>query len=197
MPRGVGLNKEKIILYAATVVDQNGMDALSLKEVAHNFKVSTPSLYKHIKGLDELKDSVAEYGMTLLKERLARAMVEHDGIEAIKGLMHAYIGFARDHAGLYETVQWMNVMDDGTAESLFSELVQLMYDISASIGVDEVDASHITRVARSLAHGLACIGSHGGFSHPSSIEETADYAIDTFILGIKARQQTQGEGTQE
>lgn len=187
MPRGVGLNKEKITLYAAEVVDREGMHALTLKKVAQHFQVRTPSLYKHIKGLDELKGAVAAYGMELLEERLAKAMTKHDGIEAIRELMHAYVSFAREHGGLYETIQWMNVADGEAAESLFSEVVKLMYDTSASIGVDEAEASHITRVARSLAHGLACINAHGGFFYPASIEETADYAIDTFILGLKAK----------
>lgn len=189
MPRA-GVDTERVIQVAAQITDKMGFDAVTLKEISAQLGVSSPSLYKHIDNLPALREQVSRYAMELLKGALVRATIGRGGIDALKEMGRAYILFAREHSGLYETIQWMNLVSDQDAGSLFSEVVQLVYDIGAGLGMDELEASHIIRTVRSLAHGFASIEAHRGFAHNSSVESSFEYAVDTFILGVKTRQKS-------
>ena len=186
MPRS-GVDMNKIVMLAAAITDEKGIEAVTLKEIGRQLNVSSPSLYNHIKGLPELKECVSHYAMKQLKECLVRAVTGHSGIEALKEMGRAYIQFAREHTGLYETIQWINIAADGQGESLFAEVVKQVYDIAAGFGADETEASHIIRTVRSLAHGFASVESHQGFSHSSSVESSYEYAIESFFAGVKMR----------
>ena len=194
MPRA-GVDTEKVILTAAAITDESGFDAVTLKEISRRLGVSSPSLYKHIGSLGELKERVSHYAMKQLKDRLVRAVLGRSGVDAFREIGMAYIRFAREHAGLYETMQWMNVAADVPEESMFSDVVQLIYDIGAALGADELEASHIIRTVRSMVHGFASTESHKGFAHESSVESSYEYALETFLLGVQARRETENGKT--
>lgn len=186
MPR-VNADEEKIVKIASEITDEKGFAGVTLKEVSERLNIRPPSLYNHISGLQELKEKVSQHAMELLREELVRGAMGRSGADALKGMGIAYIQFARAHSGLYETIQWMNIAGDVQSGSLFSEVVQLVYNIAGDIGADELEASHIIRTVRSLAHGFASIESHHGFSHPSSVESSYEYALDMLFLGLKLR----------
>lgn len=187
MPRA-GVDTDKVVAVAAELIDEIGVESITLKEVSERLGIRSPSLYNHIGGLPELKEKVSRFAMGLLRDSLVRATMGRNGIDALKEMGRAYIQFAREHTGLYEMMQWMNIAADVESGSLFFEVVQLVYKIAADFGVSELEASHIIRTVRSLAHGFASIESHDGFSHPSSVESSYEYALDMFALGIKTQQ---------
>lgn len=185
MPRS-GIEQEDVVRVAAELTDEIGIDNITLKEVSRRLDIKSPSLYNHIDGLQELKEEVSLYVMECLRDYVIRSAIGRSGVEALKEMGRAYIRFAREHTGMYETIQWMNIADNVQNGSLFSEVVHLVYEIAEGIGAGELEASHIIRTVRSLAHGFASVESHKGFSHPSSVESSFDYAIDTLVLGVTA-----------
>lgn len=181
-----GITVQQILSAAVQITEEKGFEAVSLKEISKQLGVSSPSLYNHIDGLPQLKDMVSHFAMTQLKEKVVRAALGRSGIDALREMGWSYIRYARDHPGLYETIQWMNIAADNDAGSLFNEVVQLVYDIGAQTGMDELEASHIIRTIRSLAHGFASIESHQGFAHESSVESSYEYAVEMFMAGVRA-----------
>jgi AcrR family transcriptional regulator len=188
MPRS-GIVKEDIVRVAAQIIEESGEGKLTLREVSERLDIKSPSLYNHVGGLAELKDEVSLYVMERLREYIVRSTIGRTGLDAMKAMGHAFIRFAKEHARLYETVQWMNIGDNVGHGSLFADVVQLVYDTAGSLGVSELEASHIIRTVRSLAQGFASVEVHGGFSHPSSIESSFEYAVDMFFLGVKTHQE--------
>ena len=195
MPRA-GVDTDKIIEAAAAIADEKGLEAVTLREVSRRFQVSSPSLYNHIGGLPELREKGARHAMEMLRERLIKATMGRGGIDALKEMGRAYIQFAREHPGLYESLQWMNIAADVAGGSLFSEVVQLVYKIAGETGAGELEASHIIRTVRSLAHGFASVESHQGFSHPSSVESSYEYALDMLFLGIERQRDRKSHGNE-
>lgn len=192
MPRS-GIGKDDIVRVAAELTDEVGIDHITLKEISKRLDIQSPSLYNHIGGLPELKEMVSLYVMELLREQMVRSTIGRIGIDALKEMGYAFIRFAREHTGMYETVQWMNIAGNIQNGSLFSEVVQFVYDIAGELGASELEASHITRTVRSLAHGFASVEGHRGFSHPSSVESSYEYALDMLFLGIKAEREKDNE----
>ena len=71
-----GLDKEKIIEMAAKMADEQGMANVTLKVLATELGVKSPSLYKHFSGgLDELNKELMLYGWRFLETEITRAAI--------------------------------------------------------------------------------------------------------------------------
>ena len=57
VPRGT-LNRERTVTAALELLDEEGLDALSMPRLAHRLGVGTMSLYSHLEGKDDLLDAV-------------------------------------------------------------------------------------------------------------------------------------------
>ena len=68
-----GLDKVSVIAAAAELANENGLDGLSLKDLAKHLDIRSPSLYNHISGLDELKREIMLYGWEQLGDALLKA----------------------------------------------------------------------------------------------------------------------------
>lgn len=107
MPRA-GLSRTGVVAVALTVVDDGGargFEDLTLAAVAARAGVATPSLYKHVAGLSDLKQEVAIVCVDELTERLTQAAVGRSGGEALRRLAEAYRGFALASPGRYAATQ--------------------------------------------------------------------------------------------
>ena len=51
-----GLDKEIIVSRAAWLANEIGLENITLKMIAKEFGIQTPSLYNHIKSLDDIKE---------------------------------------------------------------------------------------------------------------------------------------------
>lgn len=186
MPR-VGLNVEKIVGIAVEITDAKGIDAVTLKEIGKRLDVSAPALFNHIGNLAEIREKVSHRVMELLRAEMAKAAIGKSGVDKIRASGKAYIAFAMEHPYLYETTQWINVWSETEEKSVFFDFIKFMWDICAEIGMNELETNHTIRCFRSLIHGFANIESHHGFGYHTSIQDSFEYAVDIFILGIKAK----------
>ena len=59
MSHRVGLDQATVVEAAAKLVDEEGLDQLSLGRLAVHLGVRTPSLYNHVAGLPGLKHDLA------------------------------------------------------------------------------------------------------------------------------------------
>ena len=57
------VTKAEVIKTASDMADRNGLHNVSLKAIAENLGIRTPSLYNHIGSLDELLREIAHSGM--------------------------------------------------------------------------------------------------------------------------------------
>lgn len=91
MPR-MGRTPDKIVLAAATLADQVGIDNLSLSPLAAVLGVRVPSLYKHVGGLADLRQRLAARGAVGLGAAVVAAARERHGREALHAIGTAYAG---------------------------------------------------------------------------------------------------------
>jgi AcrR family transcriptional regulator len=83
---------------AVGLVQADGADALSMREVAGRVGVAHRALYRHYADREALLDAVAADGFGRLAERLAAA------VETREAFVTAYVRFALEEPGLYELV---------------------------------------------------------------------------------------------
>lgn len=99
--RDARLTRERVVDVAASLADEQGLDAVTLSSVAGRLSVRTPSLYHHVQGLAGLRGALRLHGLERLSEALrdaASGRAERDALEAVA---HAYLAFARTRPGLY------------------------------------------------------------------------------------------------
>ncbi len=96
MSHRVGLDQATVVEAAVKLIDEEGLDQLTLGRLAGRLGVRTPSLYNHIAGLPGLKHDLALYCLRDLLDRILRATVGISRAEAIFALADAYRAYAKE-----------------------------------------------------------------------------------------------------
>src|SRR5689334_1036927 len=175
------VDQTRILEEAVALANRNGLDGLSMNDLAQALSVRTPSLYSHVKGLDEVKRMLALHGLDLLERGSARATMGKSGGAAVKALMNAYRAFAEGNPGVYAATvptpprsdrEWSGAVD------------RLMATFIAALQTYEFrgpDTIHALRALRSLVHGFVSLEGAGALKHPVERDESFAWLVDSFL----------------
>lgn len=175
MSRRAGLDKPSVVAAAAALVNRDGVAALSLKRLAEELGVQTPSLYNHVAGLPGLERELALLGVRQLGDALTDAVIGKSGAAAVTALLNAYRAFVTANPGLATyTVRpaALEAPDDAERIQAEARIVQVAVAVVASFGLTGDDAIHAVRALRSVAHGFATLEAAGGFGIPLDLDES-------------------------
>lgn len=180
-----GIDKKKIIEMAAKMADEKGIANVTLKVLATELGVKSPSLYKHFSGgLDELNKELMLYGWRSLESEITRAAIGKAKDDAMIAICHVYREFAARHKGLFEAMQWYNMYQSEEHLQATQGTVDILFQVLEAYGLTEEQKVHIVRMLRGFLQGFASIESHGGYGNPTPINDTFDFAIKTILNGI-------------
>ena len=181
-----GLDREKIIEMAAKIADEKGVTNITLKVLATELGVKSPSLYKHFSGgLDELNKELMLYGWRSLETEITRAAIGKAKDDAIIAICHVYRNFVAEHKGLFEAMQWYNMYQSEEHLQATRGTVSILFQVLEAYGLTEKQKVHIVRMLRGFLQGFTTIESHGGYGNPTPLNDTFDFAIKTILNGIR------------
>ncbi|MFJ5564260.1 TetR/AcrR family transcriptional regulator [Lysinibacillus xylanilyticus] len=186
MTRRMKIDLSIILQKATELVDEQGLDQLSIGILAEKLEIRPPSLYNHLEGLNELKQMLAIKGVKKLNEYMLQAAVGRSGDEAIRAISQAYIQFVREHPGLYDASTRFPDSNDQELQQAQEAVVQLVLQVLDVYNLQEEIAIHMVRGLRSILHGFTSIEQMGGFGMPLDINKSFSILINTFIEGIHA-----------
>lgn len=178
------LDLSVILQKAIELIDDNGLEQLSIGVLAKELQVRPPSLYNHINGLDELKQKLAIHGIKSLYECMLQTAAGRSGDEAIRALSQTYIEFVRTHPGLYEAATRFPDPEDSELHQAQQAIVKLVVKVLQAYKLKEDTAIHMVRGLRSILHGFTSIEQMGGFAMSLDVDQSFSILIDTFIEGI-------------
>src|SRR5262249_6113108 len=112
MARSVGIDRAQVVAAAAAIADAQGLEELTLAQVAARLGVRLPSLYNHVDGLPGLRRELALCGARQLYERMSRAAIGKAEDEAMLALGQAYRSYIKEHPGLYAATVRAPAPDD-------------------------------------------------------------------------------------
>ncbi|MBS4193053.1 WHG domain-containing protein [Bacillus sp. FJAT-49705] len=184
MSRRMKIDLSTILLKATHLIDNHGLEQLTLGMLAEELQVRPPSLYNHVNGLNELKQKLAIHGTEKLYEAMLQAAVGRSGDDAIRALGEAYIQFVRSHPGLYHATTRFPNAEDEDLQKVQQSVVQLTIQVLKVYELEEEQAIHMVRGFRSILHGFASIEQMGGFGLPIDTDKSLTILIDTFIKGL-------------
>ena len=186
MPRA-GLSREAVIDLAVGLADRDGFAAVTLASVAAQAGVATPSLYKHVDSLADLRSAVATAAVRELGRRSTAATVGRSGEEALRELGHAIRTFAREHPGLYAASQiaWTETPSD---ELLLAQAdtVTTVAAVLRGFGLSPESEVDAVRAARSAIHGFVQLEVGNGFGMPEDVDHSFEVLLGVLIAGIGA-----------
>ena len=100
MPRA-GLSRPDVIAAAAELADEVGFQELTMGLLAQRLGVRTPSLYKHVTDLADLRHGIAIQGMNEVGEQLRGGLQGRSGRDALTALLTTIRSYATTHPGRY------------------------------------------------------------------------------------------------
>ena len=185
MSHRVGLDHATVVEAAAKLVDEEGIEQLSLGRLAERLGVRTPSLYNHVAGLPGLKRDLALFCSRELLDRLLRATIGKSRTEAIFALADAYRAYARETPGRYALTQQAPDPGDQVLHAVAQQLVDVGRAVLAPYRLSEEEAIHAIRGIRSIVHGFISLEMMGGFRMPVDLDASFHWLINVFITGLE------------
>jgi len=185
MSRRAGLDQETVIEAAAKLVDEEGLEQLSLGRLAERLGIRTPSLYNHVAGLSGLKHDLALYCLRDLLDHATRTTIGKSRAEAIIALADAYRLYARQTPGRYTLTQQAPDPGDLESQALAQQVVDLVRAILVPYKLSDEEAIHAIRGLRSIVQGFVSLEVTGGFGLPVDLDASFHWLINVFVAGLE------------
>jgi AcrR family transcriptional regulator len=87
------MTKDRILSAARTVLEDDGLDGLTIRRVARRAELSPMALYRHFADKDALLNALMEDGLAAW-EKIVRGIRTRDSLEWLEALGEAYLDFA-------------------------------------------------------------------------------------------------------
>jgi AcrR family transcriptional regulator len=179
----VGLSTSAVVDAALAIIDRHGVDGLTLAAVAERVGVATPSLYKHVGSLAELRTLVGLRILDEMTERFTAEVIGRSGDEAVARLMRCYRAYAVEHPRRYAAVP-LDPLHHPAQAAAGGRLLEVILAVLRGYGLRDSAAVHATRRLRVIAHGFTSLEVNGGFGLPEDLDETYDQLISIYLTSL-------------
>ena len=180
----MAVTKATIIQTAADIADKEGLQNVSLKVIAEALEIRTPSLYNHIKNLDELLREVAHDGMRSMNARMVKAAIGHVGDKALKIIATEYLNYMIEHPGVYEIIQWANWNGTEETAAIYNEYISLLNAFIIPYNLEVESSREVLNMITGFIHGYTTLQLRYAFSNPERVQHELYNAMDTLLLGV-------------
>jgi AcrR family transcriptional regulator len=184
MPSRRRLTREIVVRTAACMQDQNPSQELTMKDLAAELGVRTPSLYNHIGSLDELRQEIAIYGVHELADRLGNAAIGRAGDDALQAMSWAYRDFVTTRPGLHQATQRAPRPDQTELMAGAERALAMLQRVLEPYGLSEKEQIHAIRALRAMVHGFVSLEQAGGFGMPVDLDESFQYLVDMYVTQV-------------
>jgi len=190
--------KEALIDATVQLIEQGGVESVSVREAARRAGVSSGAPFRHFPTKTALLTAVAEQATRLLLEEMSRTLARcasENPIERFRALGDAYMRWVTNHPTQFEVVSNRRIIDFAGSESLQpdNDKIRSLMDGVLSEARDEGllrsgDLATIALAARATAYGVARMYVDGHFAQWGVKNRDARHVFesvfDLFIRGI-------------
>ncbi len=180
-----GLDKNIVVEKAAQMANQIGLDNIQLKALAERLNIQPPSLYNHIKGLDNLHYELMLYGWRHMEERMIEAADGVSGYAAWEAICRAFYAYATENPGVFSAMLWYNKYRDQETMMVTRKVFSICSDITASLGISDENCNHLIRTFRAFLEGFCLLVNNHSFGHALPVEDSFTLSLQVLIAGMK------------
>ena len=170
---------------------EQGVEQLSLRELARELGVSHAAPRRHFPDRQALLDALAEAGFERLHAELRAAAATPDYVPRVEAVVAAYIRFATEDAALLE-LMFTGKHRPGAervaaaAEPAFALMHDLIVQGQAEGRLAAGDPQRIGVVMFATMQGIAAL-LNGGLVEPELLDGLVETAVDQFLRGAGPR----------
>jgi AcrR family transcriptional regulator len=175
----------RVVEAAEALADEVGLASLSLAALAERLEVRVPSLYKHVAGLERLKELIEIRAKSDLAAVLGLAAVGKSREVALVAIATEYRAWAQLHPGRYSATLRAPSPDDEAAMAASARAVSVVYDALSGYGLTGDDAIDATRAMRAALHGFVALEAVGGFGLPRDVDRSYDRLVSSLDLALR------------
>jgi len=162
----------EIVAAARELLEDGGVEALSMRLLAARLGIRAPSLYKHFPGKQALENALVSDGFVEMADAFEPALAADDQVGALAA---AYRAFAREHPHLYRLMTDRPLHREG--------LVPGVEDRAAAPIVEAMDGDvDRARAAWAFAHGMTILELNGRFPPGADLDAAWAQGLAAFRL---------------
>ncbi len=180
------ISDELIVETSAAIANKVGLNNLSLKIIAEELKIKSPSLYNHISSLEEIRQRLMVYGWKQAEEKILDSAVGVSGYKALKNMCYAFYDYATDNKGVFTAMLWYNKYETIEKEKATAKLFNMIFKVMSPLDISDENINHIIRTLRSFLEGFSLLVNNNSFGNPVSIKDSFDLSLEIIINGIKS-----------
>lgn len=185
MPR-TGLSSDDVVAAAAELADEVGFAELTMGLVARRLEIRTPSLYKHVADLADLRHRIAALAMAELGEAVRDTVQGRAGLDALTAMLTSVQAYVTAHPGRYAAT--IGAKFTGPDDPLLAAGTRIIGSISAVLrgyGISDAEMDHAIRAIRCAVHGFAVLQAAEGFQWSGDPGQTFDWMIRFIDRGLR------------
>ena len=151
--------REVLIAEGVKLIEEKGVNALTLREIGERAGVSRTAPYRHFPDKIQLLEAIGEAGFTEFADALEAA---RDGAKPkfgarLDAMGIAYLKFAAERRAYYEVMFGAGYAGGPAGQRAFEVLESLIRSGQASGDVRPGDSAAVAKVVWSLVHGIAML----------------------------------------
>lgn len=188
--------KESLLSTALHIVDTEGFDAITLREITQRLGTSRSAVYRHFESKEALMKGVIEQGYAQLDELFTPIFRDKNRSveERFELMSRAYLQFAIEHPNLYrllfgeryreEREGICDYRDETQATGLYA-LIGLLLEAQEEGSVKKGDPMIQAATIWASVHGLASLLIDGHLMMSDNLEEIYRYSLDVLFKGLR------------
>jgi AcrR family transcriptional regulator len=188
--------KEELLQTASEMIDKDGLDSITLRDLTQRLGTSRTAVYRHFASKEALILGVIENGYGQLD--LMFTPIFQDRTQSVEerfnAMARAYLNFAIEHPNLYrllfgdkyhqEREELCDYKDENQATGLYA-LINLLLEAQEEGIIAPVNPMVQAAMAWASIHGLASLLIDGHLMMSDNIEAIYDYSIGALFKGLK------------
>jgi len=176
--------REELVSLGKTIVEQEGLGALTTREIARRLGVTQSAPLHHFEGKAGLLAAIAAAGFRdLFDHRMAALKGKHTPLERLMAVLLAYVEFALAHPALYQLMHGPEIPDKTLFPELHDAATRSYSLLEASVG--DYLLEHEGSIARSreatLGAWTVCQGLATVLTNP---QNTPRYVLRKDPMGV-------------
>ncbi|PII81475.1 hypothetical protein BMH32_00080 [Leucobacter sp. OLJS4] len=172
------LNRGAVVARASELVDEIGLDSLTITKLGRALGIAPPGVYRHVADLDDLRSAIAQQAAHDLAAVLTTAGSGRSGSAALHGIADGLRRWAEQHPGRHAALQIAPEPGDADGQAAAERLIRAIADALREYALAGDDLTDAIRFVRSTVHGFVALELGGGFKQARDLDATFDRIVD-------------------
>ncbi len=166
------------------MVDELGLEGVTMAALAQRLGVRQPSLYKHVASLSALRRAIGLRTVNAMAGALGQAAIGRSGGDALMAMARVFREWVKAHPGRYQAGQRAPDPGDTEYQAAAAGVIEIFGSVLSAFDLSGDDAIDAIRSLRAAMHGFVSLELLGGFAIPLDIDRSYERLICAVITSL-------------